>query len=368
MLGTAWSAQTNDAHFVLDDKELHDVSQKVQSHKSFRKDYLAYCKVLNVTPHPKLCPRLDEEDKDLLVQGYDESDVDTVSVRNWMVDTASLKVMSLALHNSTAIHTVKLFNVALSVDQLSLVCEKFPATSIKTLQIEWNSIAPTLLVASPDSPDLTTCYAKLLSPQSSLTSLSLRANGITSIGGAAIAEALKTNTKLAVLNLFRNDLADDGAAALAYALPDNKTLMHLSVANNNISATGAMSLIRAITRYVLREDQLQHAADVEVQIQAALDAAKKQKKKLERADVIKELNLPDTETIDGVMYGVGNATLQSLTISGNNLTSYDDLQPLNKLLEDHHAKLKTHLHVVKAQRMFPRNASSPKPLSEFLLL
>ncbi|RHY26495.1 hypothetical protein DYB32_007558 [Aphanomyces invadans] len=242
------------------------VSQKVQSHKSFRKDYLAYCKVLNVTPHPKLCPRLDEEDKDLL-------------------------------------------------------------------------------------------------------------------GGAAIAEALKTNTKLAVLNLFRNDLADDGAAALAYALPDNKTLMHLSV---TILLPRAMSLIRAITRYVLREDQLQHAADVEVQIQAAvsaniracmelkndsqLDAAKKQKKKLERADVIKELNLPDTETIDGVMYGVGNATLQSLTISGNNLTSYDDLQPLNKLLEDHHAKLKTHLHVVKAQRMFPRNASSPKPLSEFLLL
>ncbi|ETV81283.1 hypothetical protein, variant 1 [Aphanomyces astaci] len=284
-----------------------------------------------------------------------------------MLDGASLKVMSLALHNCPAIHTVKLFNVALTIDQLDFVCVKFPSTCIKNLQLEWNAIPP---AAAADAPDHTTCFANLLSPQSSITSLSLRANGITSAGAAAIADMLKANTKLAVLNLFRNDLHDDGAAALAYALTENKTLLHLSVANNHITSQGATAMIRGLTRYILRDDQLQHAAEVEVQIQAALEAAKKQKKKLERADVIKELNVPDTETVDGVVYGVGNATLQSLTLSGNAMTTVDELMPLNKLLEDHHVKLKTHLHVIKVQRMFPATATSnAKPsLSELLAL
>ncbi|RHY81200.1 hypothetical protein DYB35_002930 [Aphanomyces astaci] len=313
MLGAAWSVQTNNAHWILDDKELQDATQGFQSQKSFRKDFFAYCKLLNVTPHPKLCPKLDEEDKDLL--GYDESDTDTVNVRNWMLDGASLKVMSLALHNCPAIHTVTILSTR-------------PHARVRN-NVTW--------------------YV---------------------VGAAAIADMMKANTKLAVLNLFRNDLHDDGAAALAYALTENKTLLHLSVANNHITSQGATAMIRGLTRYILRDDQLQHAAEVEVQIQAALEAAKKQKKKLERADVIKELNVPDMETVDGVVYGVGNATLQSLTLSGNAMTTVDELMPLNKLLEDHHVKLKTHLHVIKVQRMFPATATSnAKPLlSELLAL
>ncbi|KAF0688288.1 Aste57867_20158 [Aphanomyces stellatus] len=364
-----WSVQNNDVQFAMEDKELQDAVQGFQPQKSFRKDYLNYCKLLHVTPHPKLCPRLDEEDKDLLNQSYDDADVDVINVGNWMLDTASLRVMTLALQYAPSVHTVQLFNVSLSVAQLRFVCEKFPAIStLKTLQLEWNAITP-----PPDELDHTTCFASLLAPQASFTSLSLRANGITPAGTIAIAEMLKTNTKLIVLNLFSNLMQDEGATALSYALTENHTLLHLSVANNGITAQGCMALARGVTKYILRDDQLLHLADMEVQIQAALEAAKKQKKKLDRADVVKELNLPETDTVDGVVYGMGNATIQSLTMSGNGMATLDELVPLSKLLDDHQAKLKTHLHVVKAQRMFPRSvvggaATMKQALSEFLLL
>ncbi|CAK4100227.1 unnamed protein product [Aphanomyces euteiches] len=175
---------------------------------------------------------------------------------------------------------------------------------------------------------------------------------------------LKTNTKLLVLNLFRNDIQDDGTAAIAFALPTNSTLLHLSVANNGITSQGALTLVQSLTRYNLREEQVQQLSEMEPQIQAALEAAKKQKKKLDRSDLIKELKLPDTETVDGVVYGIGNATLQSLTISGNALSTLEEFDSLSQLLKDHQEKLKTHLQVIKAERMVP----SGKALTDFLLL
>ncbi|CAK4072703.1 unnamed protein product [Aphanomyces euteiches] len=334
--------------------------EKFATTKSFRKDYLGYCKLLKLAPHPKLCPKLDEEDKDLLHQSYDESDVDTIIVRNWMLDTPSTKLMTLALSTCASVHTIKLFNASLNAEQLAFVCNKIPTIpSIKTLHLEWNAI-PVI----DGEPDHTTCFARLLSSESSLTSLSLRANGITAAGAVAIADMLKTNTKLLVLNLFRNDIQDDGTAAIAFALPTNSTLLHLSVANNGITSQGALTLVQSLTRYNLREEQVQQLSEMEPQIQAALEAAKKQKKKLDRSDLIKELKLPDTETVDGVVYGIGNATLQSLTISGNALSTLEEFDSLSQLLKDHQEKLKTHLQVIKAERMVP----SGKALTDFLLL
>ncbi|KAH9120505.1 hypothetical protein LEN26_009204 [Aphanomyces euteiches] len=374
MLGV-WSVENNASRWPSEDKDVQQAMEKFATTKSFRKDYLGYCKLLKLAPHPKLCPKLDEEDKDLLHQSYDESDVDTIIVRNWMLDTPSTKLMTLALSTCASVHTIKLFNASLNAEQLAFVCNKIPTIpSIKTLHLEWNAI-PVI----DGEPDHTTCFARLLSSESSLTSLSLRANGITAagtsslskkrrsrlqVGAVAIADMLKTNTKLLVLNLFRNDIQDDGTAAIAFALPTNSTLLHLSVANNGITSQGVLTLVQSLTRYNLREEQVQQLSEMEPQIQAALEAAKKQKKKLDRSDLIKELKLPDTETVDGVVYGIGNATLQSLTISGNALSTLEEFDSLSQLLKDHQEKLKTHLQVIKAERMVP----SGKALTDFLLL
>ncbi|OQS01361.1 hypothetical protein ACHHYP_01177 [Achlya hypogyna] len=376
MLGV-WSMQANDARGTFNMAELTERALSHTATQSFRKDYLAYCRLMGVIPHPKLCPNFDEEDKDclrmpaipiyLLNQNYDDSDVTTVTVRNWMVDMPSLLLMDLALQRAPSVVTLTLFNASLTVAQLTYLCNQLPSTCIKTLHLEWNEI-----FEPPEPPveDHTLCFANLLQGTSQLTHLSLRANGITSQGARAIAQALKLNATLLQLNLFRNAIGDDGAEALAEALAENHTLQHLSVADNGITGTGALSLVRSITRYVLNETQLKQLADLEVLVQAALETAKKQKKKLDRADAAKELNMVETETIDGVVYGVGNSTIQSFSLSGNDLSSVEkDILPLNQLLEDFEPKLKAHLAGIKVQRMFTPGQLTgiAKPLSSFLV-
>lgn len=137
--------------------------------------------------------------------------------------------------------------------QLEQVCQVVPTTQIQVLQLEWNAKAPsevsntttalehdanTQELSSQEevgSIDHTLAYAKLLQNASSLTFVSLRANGITAQGAIAIASALKTNTTLRSLNLYQNDLRDEGALEIALALPYNKSLQTLSLANNSLT-------------------------------------------------------------------------------------------------------------------------------------
>ncbi|OQS00534.1 hypothetical protein THRCLA_05930 [Thraustotheca clavata] len=362
MLGV-WSIEDNEARAHFDAAELAEATGSLVPTKSFRKDYIAYCRLMQLIPHPKLCPNFDEEDKDCLHQNYDDSDVDTICVRNWVLDMPSLLLMNLALQRTSAVHTLTLFNASLSIAQLEFVCTNIPTTTIKILNLEWNDSKP----ADPPLEDHTVCFAKLLQETSQLTQLSLRANGITPQGMITLAEALKTNKTLLELNLFRNQIGDIGAEALAHAIAENRTLEHLSVANNNITGTGALALIRSITRFILTENQLKNMSDLEVLLLAALETAKKQKKKLDRSEAAKELNMIESETIDGVVYGIGNSTIQSMTISGNDLTSIEqDILPINELLERFEGKLKTHLAAIKVQRMFSPGQVKP-PLSSFLV-
>ncbi|KDO25814.1 hypothetical protein SPRG_08757 [Saprolegnia parasitica CBS 223.65] len=277
MLGV-WSMTANDARGAFSMAELNEATSNHVATASFRKDYLAYCKLMALVPHPKLLPNFDEEDKDCLHQNYDESDVATVTVRNWMLDMPSLLLMDLALQRATSVHTLVLFNVSLTVPQLQFVCTQLPSTSLKTLHLEWNDVPPPL---STDTiaEDHTACFANLLAAPTQLTQLSLRANGISAEGAIALADTLKQNATLTQLNLFRNRIGDAGVEALAQALSENKTLQHLSVANNGVSGAGALSLVRAITRFVVSEAQLKQLADMEVLVQTALETAKKQKKK-----------------------------------------------------------------------------------------
>ncbi|EQC41057.1 hypothetical protein, variant [Saprolegnia diclina VS20] len=371
MLGV-WSTTANDARGAFSMAELTEATSNHVATKSFRKDYLAYCKLMALVPHPKLLPNFDEEDKDCLHQNYDESDVATITVRNWMLDMPSLLLMDLALQRATSVHTLILFNVSLTVPQLQFVCTQLPSTSLKTLHLEWNDVPP-LNLDAPDTiiEDHTVCFARLLAAPTQLTQLSLRANGISSEGAIALAGALRQNATLTQLNLFRNGIGDVGVEALAQALSENKTLQHLSVANNGVSGAGALALVRAITHYVLSEAQLKQLADMEVLVQTTLEAAKKQKKKLDRADVVKELNMVETETVDGVVYGLGNSTLQSISLSGNELSDVErDLLPLQQLLEEFDEKLQMHFAGLKVQRMFTPGQLTGvgKPLSTFLVL
>lgn len=266
---SVWSVATNAARqrSPNDDKVAAALAAYAPTH-SFRRDLLFYCKLVNVLPHPKLLPLHPDEDENRGADRpnsnnsntsdghapanvlYDLSEVEELSVKNWQLDAGNLAGLCFALPLCPRIHTLCLFNVMLDDHQLELVCHVMPTTQVQVLQLEWNAKASSTVDSTTDTLeedadneehgeiqpiDHTLVYAKLLQEPSSLTFLSLRANGITSQGATAIASALKTNTVLRSLNLFQNDLRDEGALEIAHALPYNKSLQTLSLANNNLT-------------------------------------------------------------------------------------------------------------------------------------
>ncbi|KAG7386256.1 hypothetical protein PHYPSEUDO_000470 [Phytophthora pseudosyringae] len=219
-------------------------------------------------------------------------------------------------------------------------------------------------------------FAQLLSESSELIFLSLRANGITSRGAAALAKAVRHNKTLEALNLFRNSIGDAGARAFAHALPFNSTLKTLSLANNKISGRGAKFLVGGLTKYAAPPQLLAEfdAAENQIHTQVRgelrggiipyanpcppprfvffqMDQAKKAKKKIDRATIIAQLGLPVLETIDGVQYAPGNDTLEELLLSGNAQIGPNDVDSLSEALELFQSKLQAHLRCIKLQRL-----------------
>lgn len=127
-----------------------------------------------------------------------------------------------------------------------------PHSHIQSLQLDWNPVeAPPSEPSATSSSDEKPCepggdaeeiddcvFAEALGDGSRLVLLSLRANGITARGAAAIARCLRSNSTLEALNLFDNRLEDAGALEISHALPSNTTLRTLSLANNDISGRG----------------------------------------------------------------------------------------------------------------------------------
>jgi hypothetical protein len=125
-----------------------------------------------------------------------------------------------------------------------------PQSHIQSLQLDWNPvdappIDPTASDTEPTEPGADAelddrVFAEVLGEGSRLVFLSLRANGITARGAAAIAQSLRSNSTLEALNLFDNHLGDTGALEMARALPPNTTLRTLSLANNGLTGQGCV--------------------------------------------------------------------------------------------------------------------------------
>ncbi|TYZ57669.1 hypothetical protein PybrP1_011173 [[Pythium] brassicae (nom. inval.)] len=359
---------------------------------NLRRDVLAYCKLVGVTPHPKLVPTHPDEEETLGADGsacvYDLSETESVAVKNWQLDRGNCQGL--------------LFNVMLDREQLQLICRTIPKTQVQVLQLEWNVSEPvkadgataTPAASTPGAPsdshgvedargsaqqekaldcdDESAVFAQLLEAPSPLVVLSLRANGIASAGATAIAHALRTNSTLQSLNLFQNRVGDDGALAIAHALPHNTALKALSLASNGLTGAGARALIGAITKYVAPPALLKEIEDAESRIQAEIEHAKKAKKKIDRRTAMANVGLPVLEVVDGVQYAPGNVALEELVLSGNAAISEDDALAMSDALDAFPAKLQTHLRHVKLQRL-PRLrggvvSQRGRKLSEFLVL
>ncbi|KAF1323960.1 Lrr-containing protein, partial [Globisporangium splendens] len=316
---------------------------------SFRRDLLAYCRLVGVMPHPKLLPMHPDEEE---AQGaetnsststsgnslYDLTETEDVTIKNWQLDHGNCEGLCFALALCPKIHSVCLFNVQLDLTQLALVCDAIPKTKVQSLQLEWDCSVlvnetldskeaafpaaaeppdPEQPAVAPVAKDHSTVYARLLDAHSPLVCLSLRANGITSNGAIELATALRHNTTLQSLNPFQNQIGDEGALAIAHALPYNTTLKTISVANNGITGEryatdkihltiraeeltsflslpvcSAKALICAITQYEAPASLLKEIEDTESKIQAEIDHAKKAKKKIDRHTAMQNLGLP----------------------------------------------------------------------------
>ncbi|KAL0209209.1 hypothetical protein P9112_011796 [Eukaryota sp. TZLM1-RC] len=84
--------------------------------------------------------------------------------------------------------------------------------------------------------------ARALERNSTLTTLNLGGNNITSEGASALARALERNSTLTTLNLISSNITSKGARALARALERNSTLTTLYLGRNNISNSTASKL------------------------------------------------------------------------------------------------------------------------------
>eukprot|EP00658_Telonema_sp_P-2_P085188 TRINITY_DN9659_c0_g1_i2.p2 TRINITY_DN9659_c0_g1~~TRINITY_DN9659_c0_g1_i2.p2 ORF type:complete len:228 (-),score=38.33 TRINITY_DN9659_c0_g1_i2:53-736(-) len=82
--------------------------------------------------------------------------------------------------------------------------------------------------------------------QSTLITLNLEVNSISSEGIGCLSEGLKVNTILRTLKLGRNKLGVEGAKHLALCLGENSTLTMLSLGANNIRAEGACALAQGL--------------------------------------------------------------------------------------------------------------------------
>ncbi|KAL0205150.1 hypothetical protein P9112_000457 [Eukaryota sp. TZLM1-RC] len=113
--------------------------------------------------------------------------------------------------------------------------------------LERNSTLTTLDLRSKNITDEgASALARALETNSTLTTLDLRSNNITDEGASALARALETNSTLTTLDLHNNQITDEGAGALARALESNSTLTKLDLWGNNITAEGAIALAHAL--------------------------------------------------------------------------------------------------------------------------
>lgn len=283
----------------------------------FKNDFLSYCKILGIFPHPRILPteasmlvpttqrpsakiaarrratihsddaaslslRMNEhvpEQKEDGGVSFDFTPKDDIIIKNTLVGTADSLALCSALRASTSIHTLTFYGACLSVHQIYELADALPSTSVKTLSIECNALdgpeeddsikqqsepkeindenRSTEYVKLPTRTK-SSVWAQLCKRFSPLVRLSLRGNKLGSLEASHIGGALAMNVDLLELTLSNNELGDEGAQLIALGLRENRALQSISFAHNNLSVTGAAAIVRALLpTYTLSPDELE---------------------------------------------------------------------------------------------------------------
>jgi len=346
----AWRADTN---MVSDEYENAGKTDAVTSTGNFKEDYLAYCNHLGVIPHPAIAPffvKADtDEDTDVQDTVYDMSEVTSVILKGWEVDSGTLKAVCLALPQCPNITSITLSDAKLDSKQITSLAESLPQMPhVTTLHLEWNPLS--------ESED-NSCFARLLERTSPLTSLSLRGNKLSDNGAAHVAKVLRSSNRLTYLNLFANSIGDSGAIAVGKALRYNCSLETLSLANNDLTSKSLFTYGQTLTCYELEDTDRDERIEVEAELAEAKKAleesgkkkGKKGKKGGEAAPAIVVGELPTLEEVDGRSIAKGNRKLEILNLSSNQIDNEGASQFSSALL-DHLQDVQDTLHAVYLHR------------------
>ncbi|KAJ3293813.1 Leucine-rich repeat-containing protein 71 [Borealophlyctis nickersoniae] len=174
----------------------------------------------------------------------EEEEVYKVEMRGWKIRPGLMEVLSQVVPACSTITHLTLWNCGLTEPHFHLLLTTVLTASIRVLTLDQN----------PSIPD--TLFAYLITEESSLKSLSLRANNITDAGAKALAAALKTNRVLTSLSLWDNRVGKEGAEAVAEALRVNATLGCLSLGRNSVGDEGAVAFAKVLSNYALLHDEL----------------------------------------------------------------------------------------------------------------
>ena len=109
---------------------------------------------------------------------------------------------------------------------------------LETLVLSYNLI---------DDKGVEALFETMLAKNSTLRTLHLGNNKITTACGKYIAKGLEQNNGLKSLDLSSNQLKDDGIVQIASALSKNKTLNNLNICGNDCEKNGANALAQSLS-------------------------------------------------------------------------------------------------------------------------
>lgn len=112
-----WSKDSNDARHVSEHEDA-SVAAALAAYApthSFRRDLLAYCRMVKVTPHPRLIPMHPDEEENQGADNnvgsananiYDLSESENVAIKNWRLDEGNCRGLCFALAFCPKIHSL----------------------------------------------------------------------------------------------------------------------------------------------------------------------------------------------------------------------------------------------------------------------
>lgn len=313
-----WSVWENDKA-DLSDVVSHPGVEAITPTGNFEQDYAAFSTVLGLTAHPQLlqCPMPHARPTAPAEEGA-EVVKDEIRVRNMVLDKGSAMAMMLACRGAETIKFLSFYNAGLSSTTIQAIVGLLPQTSVTSLSIEYNPMAP-------DEPDGVLSFAQVLRCEV-LTAVSLRGNHLEPAAAPQLAEALAHSPRLQSLNLFDNYLGDEGVRVLAEKLRFNVALRSLSLSRNRIGDEGARSLFALFRSNPKTEEQVELRMSVANAISALNEQIEELNKtqKKNKKPPLSAIPLPRDEVDHGGGSGpefAGNNTLLTLNLAANNFSS-----------------------------------------------